>query len=192
MARQCQFERHQVLEQAMQLFWKQGYEATSVADLVSQLQINRFSLYNSFGDKQQLYHLSLQHYLNEHSLPRLKPLFDANADLTTLVEFISAMAADPDKASLGCYVQAALLERRHQDPHVKALADQLFATLREGFEHCLGQAQQRRQIAASHNVKELSAWLLLQMQGIRVLLRAGQHQALKLAVKQIVTFLTHC
>ncbi|SDJ64963.1 DNA-binding transcriptional regulator, AcrR family [Ferrimonas sediminum] len=190
MARQCQFDHHQVLEQAMQLFWKQGYEATSVADLVTQLQINRFSLYNSFGDKQQLYHLSLQHYLDQHSLPRLKPLFQPNADLSTLTDFINQMAADPDNACLGCYIQAALLERRHLDPHVKELADQLFAAVREGFEHCLLQAQQQGQIAAGRHIAELSAWLLLQIQGIRVLLRAGQHDTLASAVKQIVTFLT--
>jgi AcrR family transcriptional regulator len=49
------FDRDRALERAMELFWRQGYEATSVRDLTRALRINPPSLYAAFGDKERLY-----------------------------------------------------------------------------------------------------------------------------------------
>ena len=56
------FDENEVLVKAMNLFWKQGYSATSVQDLVSHLGINRASLYDTFGDKEQLFKKSFALY----------------------------------------------------------------------------------------------------------------------------------
>lgn len=64
MARKCNFDREEKLHQAMTLFWQKGYANTAISDLVEHLQINRFSLYNAFGDKQKLYYEALDRYLN--------------------------------------------------------------------------------------------------------------------------------
>ncbi|MGQ0653757.1 MAG: TetR/AcrR family transcriptional regulator [Betaproteobacteria bacterium] len=48
------FDREQALERAMQVFWKQGYEGTSIQDLTAAMGINPPSLYAAFGDKEQL------------------------------------------------------------------------------------------------------------------------------------------
>lgn len=50
MARQKAFDRAAVLEKAMAVFWLQGYEATSMQDLVESMGINRASLYATFQD----------------------------------------------------------------------------------------------------------------------------------------------
>ena len=39
----------------MQVFWHKGYEATSMEDLLSAMDLNRGSLYDTFGDKRQLF-----------------------------------------------------------------------------------------------------------------------------------------
>ena len=56
------FDEKEVLTKAMLLFWKQGYTATSVQDLVTHLGINRASLYDSFGDKEELFKKSFELY----------------------------------------------------------------------------------------------------------------------------------
>jgi TetR/AcrR family transcriptional repressor of nem operon len=56
------FDRDQVLQNAMQVFWKNGYNATSMQQLVNATGLNRSSLYNSFGDKMDLYRASLKAY----------------------------------------------------------------------------------------------------------------------------------
>ena len=51
MARPREFDETAVLEAAIQCFWSQGYEATSVRDLAEKMGITGASLYNTFGDK---------------------------------------------------------------------------------------------------------------------------------------------
>jgi TetR/AcrR family transcriptional regulator, copper-responsive repressor len=56
------FDRDKALERAMQMFWRQGYEATSVSDLTRAMGINPPSLYAAFGDKERLYLEALELY----------------------------------------------------------------------------------------------------------------------------------
>jgi AcrR family transcriptional regulator len=56
------FDRDTALERAMQVFWRQGYEATSVSDLTRAMGINPPSLYAAFGDKEHLYLAALERY----------------------------------------------------------------------------------------------------------------------------------
>lgn len=51
MARQKKYNEEEVIEKAMHLFWKNGYEATSVRMLEKAMGINQFSMYSSFGSK---------------------------------------------------------------------------------------------------------------------------------------------
>lgn len=58
------FDRDAALQQAMLLFWRHGYEATSVKDLVSAMAITPPSLYSAFGDKKQLFLEAVQRYVS--------------------------------------------------------------------------------------------------------------------------------
>ena len=55
MPRPKEFNPDDAIEKAMQVFWHKGYEATSMEDLLSAMDLNRGSLYNTFGDKRQLF-----------------------------------------------------------------------------------------------------------------------------------------
>jgi AcrR family transcriptional regulator len=60
------FDREAALEKAMQVFWRQGYEATSLADLTAAMGINPPSLYAAFGDKEQLFLEAVDRYESCH------------------------------------------------------------------------------------------------------------------------------
>lgn len=62
MARKKQYNEDDVLEKAMHLFWKNGYEATSMQMLEKEMGINKFSIYSSFGNKHGLFLKSLKEY----------------------------------------------------------------------------------------------------------------------------------
>ena len=55
MPRPKEFNPDDAIEKAMQVFWHKGYEATSMEDLLSAMDLNRGSLYDTFGDKRQLF-----------------------------------------------------------------------------------------------------------------------------------------
>ena len=56
------FDRDQALEQAMEVFWRKGYDATSISDLTEAMGINPPSLYAAFGDKEKLYLEAVEYY----------------------------------------------------------------------------------------------------------------------------------
>ena len=66
MARTKAFDEDVVLDRAVELFWDQGYEATSISDLEEHLGVGRQSLYNTFGDKRELFVQALQRYASQN------------------------------------------------------------------------------------------------------------------------------
>lgn len=62
MARPVEFEYEEVLANAMEQFWREGYEASSVQKLLDVTGINRGTLYNSFGDKDTFFKSCLDKY----------------------------------------------------------------------------------------------------------------------------------
>ncbi len=62
--RPLSFDRDAALEKAMYLFWRQGYEATSLSELTEAMGISPPSLYAAFGDKKQLFFAAIERYMD--------------------------------------------------------------------------------------------------------------------------------
>ena len=60
--RPAHFTRAEAIDAAMNLFWRQGYTATSTSDLADAMSIQRSSFYNSFGDRASVLREALAHY----------------------------------------------------------------------------------------------------------------------------------
>ena len=69
MVRTKQFDKHTALDEAMELFWQRGYHATSIQDLVDHLGVNRQSLYDTYGGKEQLFLAALGRYREIQAAP---------------------------------------------------------------------------------------------------------------------------
>src|SRR6478752_7045260 len=61
-----EFDPDEALERALELFWRQGYEGTSLGELTAAMGINRPSLYAAFGNKESLFRKALDRYTDEH------------------------------------------------------------------------------------------------------------------------------
>ncbi len=68
MGRPRGFSEDQVLDAAAGVFVLNGYEGTSIDDLVKALNLHRGSLYKAFGSKRGLFLAVLQHYIEVHLL----------------------------------------------------------------------------------------------------------------------------
>jgi len=67
MARPRSVSEEDTLERALRLFWKQGYERTSIADLSAAIGVGPSSIYNSFGSKKGLFQRVMTHYMKTHA-----------------------------------------------------------------------------------------------------------------------------
>lgn len=68
MARPKEFNYEEKLTIAQNLFWKQGYSATSMSDLETEMKINRSSLYQTYGTKHDLFLKALNQYIHNKSI----------------------------------------------------------------------------------------------------------------------------
>jgi TetR/AcrR family transcriptional repressor of nem operon len=63
-ARTKEFNPDEALGKAMALFWEQGYEHTSMQDLVTHMGVHKRSMYDTYGDKQALFHKAFSSYVD--------------------------------------------------------------------------------------------------------------------------------
>ncbi len=106
MPRTKQFNEQEVLDKAMELFWEKGFHATSMQDLVSRLGINRASLYDTFGGKEELFERALTKYRETHG-GLIKAVFDTDTSVKKGFEKLFQNAIDEavnDTCSKGCFV----------------------------------------------------------------------------------------
>ncbi|MDW6020108.1 TetR/AcrR family transcriptional regulator [Vibrio plantisponsor] len=186
MARKSNFDRDEKLVQAMELFWQKGYANTAISDLIDSLQINRFSLYNSFGDKQNLYYEALEKYLSSVSIPTLSSLENQDASLEELEQFLKQFAQMQRLNNRGCFMQNALVEHAGTDDTVLQKGHFLFDHLIEIFSRAISNAQRQSKLRVSHEPRGLAQLVLTQMQGMRVLGKAKRNEDLEMALTTLL------
>ena len=122
------FDREAALERAMEVFWRQGYEGSSIADLTRAMRINPPSLYAAFGDKERLYLEALERYQQgrrDHLGPLLDQAPTARQAIERLLLEAARLYAQPD-APRGCMLMlscTACAETSLQSQLAKRRAD---------------------------------------------------------------------
>jgi len=172
MARPREFDEATVLEAAMNCFWAQGFEQTSVRDLAEQMGITGASLYNAFGDKRSLYRQAFVHYLAQtvrDRVARLDKLPPAQAIRGFFDEIIERSVDDEQRR--GCMLINAALELAPYDPEFRQLVAKEMVFIESFFRRCIEAGQQDGSIAHSRPAADLATALLSVLIGIRVLAR---------------------
>jgi len=182
MARKANFDREEKLLVAMDVFWRKGFASTSISDLTNELKINRFSLYNTYGDKQQLYYEAIDTYLRKVSLPALTDLEKDNASLPELESFLTSFANLQRQRNCGCFIQNALVEHAGEDDNVLRKGHFLFDHLIRIITTALANAQKESLATKALKSDELARFILNNMQGMRVLGKAKRYEDLDTAL----------
>ena len=164
------FDKEAVLDSAMHLFWKKGYHATSMQDLVEAMGINRSSIYNTFGDKFALYLESLKRYQSKESSQAHHYLLQSQSPLEAITKFIEgivgAILADKDK--VGCYISNCTTEFAHTDSPVRKFLNENQNNLRQLFKDILTKGQETGEISTRQSPDALALYLFSSIQGLRL------------------------
>ncbi len=164
------FDENEVLFKAMNLFWKQGYSATSVQDLVSNLGINRASLYDTFGDKDQLFKKSFELYRKTNteglirffeSRPNVKSGFSELFD-------IAINEAVLDKDNKGCFVVNTTTELIPNDESLLKILEDNKRDFVKIFYEYLKKGQEKGQLNTNQDLKSIATLFYTIYNGIRV------------------------
>jgi TetR/AcrR family transcriptional regulator, copper-responsive repressor len=107
------FDKDIALEQAMEVFWTNGFPGTSLSDLTTAMGINKPSLYSAFGNKEELYKSTLERYVEKHGMIHAKHLFSADKCLSERLQCYltstAKMVTDP-KLPGGCFISISTSE----------------------------------------------------------------------------------
>ena len=174
MAGKKSFQPEQALDKAMGLFWKQGYEGTSIEDLVQYMGLGRGSLYDTFGDKHALYLAALSQYLAKYQAQAVEFL-EQTGRLSEILErffqaFIEELVSDP--ARRGCFLVNASIEMAPHDPEVNTIVQSALQEIEEGFYRLLIKAQVAGDLSWTQDPHQLAHFLSGVLVSIRVLARA--------------------
>lgn len=175
MARPRNFDKDLVLDQAMAVFWQKGYHATSYEDLVNRMGINRASMYNTFGDKHQLYMQALQRYREKN-----RTQFDRwkTTDLTIqeTIRMILSEAVQEclhDKERKGCMVVNSATEMGAHDPEIADIVRENQQQVESVLSELFTQAQQRGEVNTNLKPEALARFYYNTFSGLRVMARAN-------------------
>ena len=164
MARPIEFNHQQAVDKALLLFWRKGYQATSMSDLVDAMEISRSSFYSAFKDKRSLFLLCLDLF-GERTCQVLQKARIQMAAIDALQFFFERHLSGPrpQQASLGCMLVNTVLEMAGVDDELSDRASEHLVEMQNLFEDCLGDAGCQPEQAHA-----LAGVLMLLNEGIRV------------------------
>jgi TetR/AcrR family transcriptional repressor of nem operon len=176
-ARPRKFDTDLLLDKAMHLFWKQGYEPTSVQDLGGVLAVHPGTLYDTFGDKHALLLLALDRYVKTvgcQVMDVLKEPGSRRQAIERLFE-VSVTRLTSETGAYGCLMTNIAMERAHCDPETIRRVAAYQQTVEEALAEALREAQAKGELAPRTEADTLSLARFLNgcLQGMRVLARSG-------------------
>ena len=170
MARNKAFCEVDTLCQAADVFWQKGYHATSIQDLVTELGINRASLYSTYGGKQQLFIQAMESYqrTNKEAIDRL--FTQAPTAKAGLLSFFQ-QAIDQtlsDRERKGCLVVNATTELAHEDPQLQKVVDHNRVLLIKALTDLLERGKREGSVKPNAPTTELAYLIYTFYSGMRV------------------------
>ena len=179
MPRVKSFDEEQVLQKAVELFWKKGYHATSMQDLVDYLGINRASLYDTFGGKKELFTQALTYYQRSNSkilLNLLKQQPEVKIGLRHLLESaIDAAVVDTDRK--GCFMVNSSTELLPADTALQ----QMILANKENFEQALNDyllsGQLKGQFSSGKDTQAIAETIFTFYNGLKVITKIKPDKA---------------
>jgi TetR/AcrR family transcriptional regulator, transcriptional repressor for nem operon len=171
MARPFEFDKDEILERAMLLFWRKGYFHTSFQDIVEHLQLSRSSIYNSFSDKRLLYIESLKYYINKesraltNSVSKLPPNPNSIKKILQQIAYGNSSNENPK----GCLVVNSCIELANHDEEIKQIIEGNMKEVIGAFTDFIKEGQKQGNINYEIKAEELASSLFHQITALRVI-----------------------
>jgi AcrR family transcriptional regulator len=170
-----EFDQEKALDRALELFWRQGYEGTSIADLTAAMGITPPSLYAAFGSKEQLYYEVLQRY--RASVGRcLATALEAEPTAYSAVErflYESARIFGARENPSGCLISSGILSCAPENKKVAETVASMRAEAIQAIRRRLQAAVKSGELPRPTDLTQLARFYGAVVQGMSVQARDG-------------------
>ena len=183
MARPAEFDRELVLDQAKDLFWRQGFRTTTINDLVHATGMQPGSLYAAFKNKENLFLLVIERYVNDMCAV-LKNTFAGYSGgldgIRGFVDLVRRQAAESDDWK-GCLLVNSMVEFGHEEEGViQTRLRSAFGELEQIFTRQLNQARADGDLDSGSDPHQLASYLLTCLWGLNAI-RGSRPDAVKVS-----------
>jgi AcrR family transcriptional regulator len=173
------------LGQALALFRKDGFAATSLDDLSAATGMNRPSLYGAFGDKRALYIKSYQRYREDYT-GKVTEIFKAELPIRERLRQFYAAALDIylGDGARGCFTVMTVASDAIRDPEIRAMVQDGFQDLDKAFAWCFRIAGQNGELTPGADQAVLAQMASATLYSLAVRARGGIARAELEAIAQ--------
>ena len=178
MSRLPEFDRTEVLTKALNLFWSDGYNATSVSKLIEVMGINRSSLYATFHNKDTLFSEAITHYAKSREGLHSSTLESIEDPVLAIRAFYYRKFIDDDVVlSNGCLLFNTVSELRNTMPEIASDASEHLFEVRALLLNRLTEARDKEMIDTHHDLNAQADYLLAMIAGLRALSKMGSDRS---------------
>lgn len=172
MGRPKGFERDAVLDLAIEVFRRKGYDGTSMQQLIDAMGINRFSLYSTFGDKHQLFLAAFDRYEARRRNQLCSLLEQPGPRIPQIRKYLEEVIHEGlSQERLGCMLVNSAVELALRDKVVAERCEGNFRLFEDLFYEALAEAEEAGEIQKGLNLRALSRFLISSTRGLRVVSR---------------------
>ena len=170
MPRPREFNYEEVLDNALQVFWKRGYDSTTIRDLVSATGLQSGSLYGAFDSKRGLFKLSLARYEQRIDAHVENLLCSDLTPLDSIRDFFEHLASEcsQDRGVKGCLVINTLLQVPASDMEISQQVTSIISKLERAFLVLLQEAKHSGELHETADPETIASLLLAGIFGLRV------------------------
>lgn len=178
MARTKGFSENAALEKALDLFWQHGYQGIGLTRLLRGMGIARQSLYDTFGNKRQLFIRTIEHYRDTRlaqALALLEREGSPTRNVRDVVRFFEQLALD--KRARGCFVANSLVELGPHDAEIRKLLADTLGLLENAIVKTLRRAQSVGELSGKRSPRAIARALTNALVGMAVTGKLAQSRA---------------
>jgi TetR/AcrR family transcriptional repressor of nem operon len=174
-ARPQKFDEKQILHKAMNYFWVHGYSASSIQELLTEMEISRGTLYNAIGDKEALFKKVLELFTeNAKRLFRMTLSNPALMPEQRVEQFLKLSFIENEAMPLGCLMVNTLCEDDRAVAPFKSLSSETMRIMESSLKGCFEQIQSQREEALILGAEQAASVLATQVRGARIRQREGE------------------
>jgi len=180
LGRPREYDLEEILEIAMQIFWRKGYDDTSLNDLLDAMSISRSSFYYIFGSKYQLFELCIYRLRDRQiakTIVELQQATDGRSFIEKLLNNIvlKPYAKDKELSPHGFLMNVAFESSEH-NPKISTLISNASLRFVEIFKLAIQRGQSERVISEQKDPDELAFYFLSSIAGLRTMLKTNTDQ----------------
>lgn len=166
------FDQTQALEAAMMQFWESGYEGSSMQDLVDRMRISRQSLYDTYGNKRELFEAALARYRSEVIEPAVRAIMDpSRTPAQAIRHHLQAIASGRHDRPPGCLVIRSATELPADDAEIGTMLEACVREIREALETRIDEGRRSGVFDADRSSSDLAGSVLAASMGLHVMNR---------------------